>query len=200
MVTGFSVALLASAIGLTFGVIAGYFRMADRVMMPVVDGMMAIPGVLLAVALVSLLGGGLATVIIAIAIPEIPRMIRLARGVTLSVREQAFVSAAVSIGTPTPLILWRHITPNTVPTVTVQATYACASAIITEAVLSFLGVGGSTLPSWGQMIAEARSYIQTAPWLIAFPGLFLSLLVLSVNVLGDQLRDILDPRVARRTT
>ncbi len=198
LVTGFSVAVIASVIGLAFGVMSGYFRTLDRVMMPVVDGMMAIPGILLAVALVALLGGGRATVITAIAIPEIPRMIRLTRSVTLSVRQQAFVSAAVSIGTPTPLILLRHIVPNTVATVTVQATYVCASAIITEAVLSFLGIGGSALPSWGSMIAEARTYIQIAPYLIAFPGVFLSLLVLSVNVLGDQFRDILDPRVARR--
>lgn len=195
---GFAVAVIAAVFGLTIGILTGYFRAVDRVVVPLLDGMMAVPGILLAVALVSILGPNLATIIVAIAVPEIPRMARVVRGVVLSVREQQFVSAAVSIGTPVPLILTRHILPNTIGPVSVQATYACASAIITEAVLSFLGVGGTATPSWGGMIADFRQYVQIAPWLIAYPGVLLSLLVLVVNVLGDQLRELLDPRIARR--
>lgn len=195
---GFAVAVIAAVLGLTIGILTGYFRAVDRIVVPMLDGMMAIPGILLAVALVSILGPNLVTIIIAIAVPEIPRMARVVRGVVLSVREQQFVAAAVSIGTPVPLILVRHILPNTIGPVSVQATYACASAVITEAVLSFLGVGGSATPSWGGMIADFRQYIQIAPWLIAYPGALLSLLILVVNILGDQLRELLDPRLARR--
>lgn len=198
LIVGFAVAAVASVAGLALGVLTGYFRAADRLVMPFMDGLMAIPGILLAIALVSLLGASLATVVVAIAVPEMPRMVRIVRGVVLSVREQPYVAAAISIATPTPLLLWRHVVPNTVGAVTVQATYACASAIIAEAVLSFLGVAGSAVPSWGGMIAESRSYVQIAPWLIGFPGLLLSILVLAVNLLGDRLRDLLDPRIARR--
>lgn len=198
VIVGFSVAIIAALFGLTIGILTGYFRAVDRVVVPMLDGMMAIPGILLAVALVSILGPNLVTIVIAIAVPEIPRMARVVRGVVLSVREQQFVMAAVSIGTPVPLILVRHILPNTIGPVSVQATYACASAVITEAVLSFLGVGGTATPSWGGMIADFRQYVQIAPWLIAYPGVLLSILVLVVNVLGDQLREQLDPRLARR--
>lgn len=198
LVVGFSVAIIAAVLGLFIGVLTGYFHTLDRLIVPMLDGMMAIPGLLLAVALASLLGANLLTIVIAITVPEVPRMARIVRGVVLSVREQQFVSAAISVGTPTPLILWRHIVPNTVGAVTVQTTYACAAAILTEAILSFLGVSGSASLSWGGMIAESRSYFQVAPWLIAYPAILLSLLVLSVNVLGDQLREALDPRIARR--
>lgn len=198
LAVGFAVATIAAGLGLLLGILTGYFRKVDRVVVPMLDGLMAIPGILLAVALVSILGPNLLTIIIAIAVPEIPRMARVVRGVVLSVREQQFVSAARSIGTPTPLILVRHILPNTIGPVSVQATYACASAVITEAVLSFLGVGGSATPSWGGMIADFRQYVQIAPWLIAYPGVLLSILILVVNVLGDQLRELLDPRLARR--
>lgn len=198
LIVGFSVATAAALFGLIIGVMTGYFRRVDKVVVPMLDGMMAIPGLLLAVALVSLLGANLLTIIIAITVPEVPRMARVVRGVVLSVREQQFISAAVSVGTPTPLILWRHIVPNTVGAVTVQTTYVCAAAILTEAILSFLGVGGSASPSWGGMIAESRNYFQVAPWLIAYPAILLSLLVLSVNTLGDQLREVLDPRFSRR--
>jgi peptide/nickel transport system permease protein len=198
VVVGFVVAAIAAVLGLTIGMLTGYFRSVDRIVVPMLDGMMAIPGILLAVALVSILGPNLVTIIVAISVPEIPRMARVVRGVVLSVREQQFVTAAVSMGTPVPLILLRHILPNTIGPVSVQATYACASAVITEAVLSFLGVGGSATPSWGGMIADFRQYVQLAPWLIAYPGALLSLLILIVNVLGDQLRELLDPRMARR--
>lgn len=198
LIVGVTIAAVTTALGVLIGLYAGYFRLGDRILMRVMDGLMAIPGVLLAIALVSILGGGLATVVAAIAIPEIPRMARLARSVTLSLKEQAFIDASVSIGASTPKILFRHILPNAVGALTVQATYVCASAIITESILSFLGVGSPPeIPSWGNIIALGRQYFQIAPWIIFFPGLFLSVLILAINLLGDSLRDELDPRLAR---
>ncbi|MBN9062669.1 MAG: peptide ABC transporter permease [Rhizobiales bacterium 65-9] len=198
LIVGATIAAATTAFGVLIGLYAGYFRLGDRIIMRVMDGLMAIPGVLLAVALVSILGGGLATVVAAIAIPEIPRMARLARSVTLSLKEQAFVDATVSIGASTSKILFRHILPNAVGPLTVQATYVCASAIITESILSFLGVGTPPeIPSWGNIIALGRQYFQIAPWIIFFPGLCLSILILAINLLGDSLRDELDPRLAR---
>jgi len=148
---------------------------------------------------VSLAGASLSTVIIAITIPEIPRVVRLVRAVVLAVREEPYVEAAIAAGTRIPLVLTRHVLPNTIPPLIVQATYVCASAMITEAILSFLGAGTPPeIPSWGNMMAEGRTYFQLAPWIILFPGLFLAITVLSVNVLGDGLRDTLDPRIARR--
>jgi peptide/nickel transport system permease protein len=168
--------------------------------MRLMDGLMAIPGVLLAIALASLLGGGLTTIIIAIMVPDLPRMVRLVRSVVLTLKEQPFVTAAISIGTPVPKILALHILPNAVGALSVQATYVCASAIITEAVLSFLGVGAPPdVPSWGNVMAVGRQYFQIAPWIIGFPGILLSILVLAVNILGDALRDRLDPRLAQRS-
>lgn len=200
LIVGASVALATTVLGVLFGLLSGYFRLVDALLMRVMDGMMAVPGVLLAIALVSLLGGGLPTVIIAITIPEIPRMARLVRSVVLTLRELPFVTAAVSIGTSTPKVLVRHILPNAVGTLTVQATYVCASAIVTEAVLSFLGVGTPPdVPSWGNVMAVGRQYFQIAPWIIAFPGVMLSILVLAINILGDNLRDRLDPHLARRS-
>lgn len=198
LIVGLAVACATTLFGVVIGLYAGYFRLGDRIIMRVMDGMMAIPGVLLAVALVSILGGGLTTVVFAIAIPEIPRMARLARSVTLSLKEQPFISASISIGAGTPKILFRHILPNAVGALTVQATYVCASAIITESILSFLGVGSPPeIPSWGNIIALGRQYFQIAPWIIFFPGFFLSILILAINLLGDALRDELDPRLAR---
>jgi peptide/nickel transport system permease protein len=198
LIVGASIALATTVLGILIGLYAGYFRLGDRIIMRIMDGMMAIPGVLLAVALVSILGGGLWTVIIAITVPEIPRMARLVRGVTLTLKDQPFITASVSIGTSTPKILFRHILPNAVGTISVQATYVCAAAIITESILSFLGVGTPPeVPSWGNIIAVGRQYFQIAPWIIFFPGVFLSVLFLAVNILGDSLRDGLDPRLTR---
>lgn len=200
LIVGACVAAATTVFGVLFGLLSGYFRPVDRLLMRLMDGMMAIPGVLLAIALVSLLGGGLLTVVVAITIPEIPRMARLVRSVVLTLRELPFVTAAISIGTPTPKILVRHILPNAVGTLTVQATYVCAHAIIVEAVLSFLGVGTPPdVPSWGNIMAVGRQYFQIAPWIIAFPGALLSILVLAINILGDNLRDRLDPHLARRS-
>jgi peptide/nickel transport system permease protein len=196
---GLAVALLASVIGLAIGLVTGYLRWLDAVMMRVMDGLMSIPSVLLAIALISLTRASLQNVIVAIAITEIPRVVRLVRSLVLSLREQPYVEAAIASGTRLPAILLRHILPNTVAPLLVQATYICASAMITEAILSFIGAGTPpNIPSWGNIMAEARSLIQIAGTILLFPGLFLSITVLSVNLLGDGMRDALDPRLARR--
>ncbi len=199
LVVGIAVSAVAVVIGLAIGMISGYIRALDGVIMRVMDGLMAIPGILLAIALISLSGATLMTVVIAIMIPEIPRVVRLVRSVVLSVREEPYVEAAISIGTPLPLILLRHVLPNTVAPLIVQATYICASAMLTEAILGFLGAGiPPEIPSWGNIMAEGRTYFQLAPWIIFYPGIALALTVLAVNVLGDGLRDTLDPRIARK--
>ena len=199
LTVGLAVAAVSVAGGLAIGLLAGYVRWVDTVVMRVMDGVMAIPGVLLAIALISLTGAGVGNVIIAITVPEIPRVVRLVRSVVLSIREQPYVEAAVAGGTRLPRILWMHILPNTVAPLIVQATYVCASAIVIEAILSFLGAGTPPeIPSWGNIMAEGRVYVQVAPWMIFFPGVFLAVAVLAVNILGDGLRDSLDPRIARR--
>jgi peptide/nickel transport system permease protein len=198
LAVGLSVAILATTIGLAIGLITGFVRWLDAVVMRVMDGLMSIPGVLLAIALMALTKASLENVIIAITVTEVPRVVRLIRGLVLSLREQAYVDAAIASGTRTPLILLRHILPNTVAPMLVQGTYICASAMLTEAILSFLGAGMPlNIPSWGNIMAEGRSLFQLANYLIFFPGIFLSLAVLSVNLLGDGMRDALDPRLAR---
>ena len=199
LVVGLAAAALSVAIGLVIGLTAGYIRLLDAILMRVMDGLMAIPGILLAIALVSLSGASLLTVTIAITIPEIPRVVRLVRAIVLTVREEPYVEAAVAAGTRLPLILVRHVLPNTVPPLIVQATYICASAMLTEAILGFLGAGTPPeIPSWGNVMAEGRTYFQLAPWIIFFPGITLAITVLAVNVLGDGLRDTLDPRIAKK--
>jgi peptide/nickel transport system permease protein len=199
LAVGLAVAVLASVIGLGIGLVTGYLRWLDAVMMRVMDGLMSIPSVLLAIALISLTQASLKNVIIAIAITEVPRVVRLVRSLVLTLREQPYVEAAIASGTRLPAILLRHILPNTVAPLLVQGTYICASAMITEAILSFIGAGTPpSIPSWGNIMAEARSLIQVAGTILLFPGLFLSITVLSVNLLGDGMRDALDPRLARR--
>jgi peptide/nickel transport system permease protein len=179
--------------------VSGFVRWADGIVMRVMDGMMSIPPILLAVALMALTRGSVGNVITAITIAEFPRVSRLVRGVVLSLREQPYVDAAVAAGTRTPMIILRHILPNTLAPMTVQATFICASAMIVESILSFIGAGTPpNIPSWGNIMAEARSMFQIAGYLILFPGICLSLTVLAVNLLGDGLRDALDPRLARR--
>jgi peptide/nickel transport system permease protein len=196
---GFAAAVLALSAGTFFGLVAGYVRALDGFLMRIMDGLMAIPGILLAIALVSLSGASLGTVILAIFVPEIPRVARLVRSIVLSIREEPFVEAAIGLGTPVRLILWRHILPNTLPALIVQGTYIAASAILIEALLSFIGAGLSpTLPTWGNTIAEGRDVFQRAPWIILAPGAFLAATVLAINVMGDGLRDTLDPRLAKR--
>jgi peptide/nickel transport system permease protein len=199
LIAGLGAALISVSIGLAIGVVAGYFRAADAIIMRIMDGLMAIPGILLAIALVSLSGASLTTVLVAITIPEIPRVVRLVRSVVLTVRGEPYVEAAISLGTPVPVILWRHLVPNTVAPLVVQGTYIFASAILTEAILSFLGAGLSPeTSSWGNIMSEGRMYFQLRPGLILYPGILLSLTVLSVNLLGDAMRDALDPRMARK--
>lgn len=199
LIVGITVAVLSIAAGLAVGLVSGYIRWLDGIVMRVMDGLMAIPAILLAIGLVSLWGGGVLTVIIAITIPEVPRVVRLVRSIVLSVREEPYVEAAVSVGTRLPLILIRHVLPNTVAPLIVQGTYVCASAILVEAILSFLGAGiPPEVPTWGNIMAEGRVLFQVYPHNIFFPGLFLALTVLAVNVLGDGLRDTLDPRMAKQ--
>jgi len=198
LVVGVSVALASVAIGLVIGLLAGYFRLLDAIIMRVMDGLMAIPAILLAIALVSLSGASLLTVILAIVIPEIPRVVRLVRSIVLTIREEPYVEAAISVGTPTPKILWRHVLPNTVAPLIVQGTFICGSAILLEAILSFLGVGiPPETPTWGNIMAEGRDLFQIYPHSIFWPGVFLTLTVLAVNMLGDGLRDTIDPRMSK---
>jgi peptide/nickel transport system permease protein len=199
LLIGLGAAALATGIGLVIGLISGFFKWVDAVMMRAMDGVMAIPSILLAIAVVSLSGASVSTVLVAITIPEIPRVARLVRSVVLSAREEPYVEAAISIGSSLPKIMWRHLMPNTVAPLIVQATYVCAFAILTEAVLSFLGTGISPeTPTWGNIIAGGRAYFQIKPSLIFWPGLLLSLSILSINLIGDAARDALDPRLKRR--
>ncbi|TMJ83182.1 MAG: ABC transporter permease [Alphaproteobacteria bacterium] len=198
LLVGFSVAAFSSVIGLAIGLVAGFVRWADAVLMRVMDGLMSIPPILLAVALMALTRGSVGNVILAITIAEIPRVSRLVRSVVLSLREQPYVDAAVAAGTRTPMIMLRHILPNTLAPMTVQATYICASAMIIEAILSFIGAGTPPItPSWGNIMAEGRALWQVKPFIVFFPAVFLSITVLSVNLLGDGWRDALDPRMAK---
>lgn len=199
LIAGLGAAAVSVTLGLCIGIIAGWFRTLDGLIMRTMDAIMAIPGILLAIALVSVTGASLTTVLTAITLPEIPRVVRLVRGQILSVRGEPYVEAALALGTPLPLLLWRHLAPSTVAPLTVQGTYVFASAMLTEAILSFLGAGiPPEIASWGNIMSEGRLYFRLLPGLILFPGLFLSLTVLSVNLLGDALRDALDPKMARR--
>ena len=199
LAVGLVVAVISVAIGLAIGLVAGYVRWIDGIVMRFMDGLMAIPAILLAIALVSLSSAGLAAVIVAIVVPEVPRVVRLVRSVVLSVREEPYVEAAVAAGTPGPALVVRHILPNTVPPLIVQATYIAASAILIEAILSFLGVGiPPETPTWGNIMAEGRTLFRVYPHTILYPGILLALTILSVNLLGDGLRDTLDPRMRRR--
>ena len=199
LIVGISVALLSTVIGLAIGLITGFLRWADAIIMRIMDGLMSIPSILLAIALMALTKASIENVIIAITLAEIPRVVRLVRSLVLSLREQPYVEAATASGTPLVKTLVKHILPNTMAPLLVQATYICASAMITEAILSFIGAGTPpNIPSWGNIMAEARSMFQIASYLIIFPAVFLSLTVLAVNFLGDGMRDALDPRLSRR--
>lgn len=200
LVVGVTVAVLSVAVGLAIGLVSGYVRWLDGVLMRVMDGLMAIPAILLAIALVSLSrGAGLRTVILAIVIPEVPRVVRLVRAVVLSVREEPYVEAARALGAPTAVVLLRHVLPSTLAPLVVQGTFVCASAILVEAILSFLGVGiPPETPTWGNIMAEGRALFRILPHNILFPSVFLAATVLAVNMLGDGLRDLLDPRVRKQ--
>ena len=199
LLVGISSALVALTFGILLGLSAGYLRRLDGPLMRVMDGVMAIPAILLAIALVALWKASLLTVVVAIAIPEIPRVTRLVRSLVLTIREEPYVEAAVALGTSTPRIMFGHILPNTIAPLLVQGTFICASAILVEAILSFLGVGLPTdIPTWGNIMAEGRVQFIAYPHNVFFPGIFLAMTVLAVNIFGDGLRDTLDPRMARR--
>ena len=199
LIVGLSVAAFSSIVGLALGILCGYFRRVDGIVMRIMDGLMAIPSILLAIALITLTRPSLGIVILAIVIPEVPRIVRVVRAVVLSIRSQPYIESAIAGGTKNTKLLLRHVLPNTLAPLIVQATYVCASAMLIEASLSFLGAGvPPEVPSWGNIIAQGRTFFQIAPWTIFIPGTFLALTVLAVNLLGDGLRDRLDPRLARR--
>jgi peptide/nickel transport system permease protein len=196
---GIAVAVLATIFGVLIGLTSGFVRWADGPIMRFMDGLMAIPGILLAIALMAVTKASITTVIVAITVPEIPRVARLVRSLALTLREQLYVEAAHAVGTRLPTILWRHVLPNTVAPLIVQATFVAASAVLIEAALSFLGVGiPATTPSWGNMMAEGRNFVAVAFHIILYPGVLLAVTVLAINLLGDGLRDALDPRIARQ--
>jgi peptide/nickel transport system permease protein len=199
LIVGILTALVALAFGIAFGLTAGYLRWLDGILMRVMDGVMAIPAILIAIALVALWGASLPTVIVAIAVPEIPRVTRLVRSLVLTIREEPYVEAAIALGTPTLKIMFGHILPNTIAPLIVQGTFICANGILIEAILSFLGVGlPPDIPTWGNIMAEGRVQFIEFPHNVFFPGVFLAVTVLAVNILGDGLRDTLDPKMAKR--
>lgn len=199
LVIGVAVAIVSVAVGLVIGLISGYIRWADGIIMRIMDGLMAIPGILLAIALVSIWRAGLITVIFAIVVPDVPRVVRLVRSVVLTVREEPYVEGAISVGTPTWTLMFRHILPNTIAPLIVQGTFIAASAILAEAILSFLGIGiPPEIPSWGNIMAEGRTLFRVFPHNILYPGIFLALTVLAINIMGDGLRDTLDPKMSKK--
>lgn len=199
LMVGVFVAVIAVSLGLVIGMAAGYIRWLDGIVMRIMDGLMAIPGILLAIALVSIWRAGLITVIFAIVVPEVPRVVRLVRSIVLTVREEPYVEGAISVGTPTWTLMMRHILPNTIAPLIVQATFTAAAAIITEAILSFLGIGiPPETPTWGNIMAEGRTLFRIFPHNILYPGIFLALAVLAINVMGDGLRDTLDPKMSKK--
>ena len=199
LAVGIAVSLIAVAIGTMIGLISGYIRWLDGIIMRFMDGLMAIPGILLAIALVSIWRAGLITVIFAIVVPDVPRVVRLVRSIVLTVREEPYVEGAVSVGTPTWVLMFRHILPNTIAPLIVQGTFIAAAAILAEAALSFLGIGiPPEIPSWGNIMAEGRTLFRVFPHNIFYPGIFLAFTVLAINIMGDGLRDTLDPKMSKK--
>ena len=199
LAVGVSVAIIAVAIGVVIGLISGYIRWLDGIIMRVMDGLMAIPGILLAIALVSIWRAGLITVVFAIVVPDVPRVVRLVRSIVLTVREEPYVEGAISVGTPTWILMFRHILPNTVAPLIVQGTFLAAAAILVEAALSFLGIGiPPEIPSWGNIMAEGRTLFRVFPHNIFYPAIFLAVTVLAINIMGDGLRDTLDPKMSKK--
>jgi peptide/nickel transport system permease protein len=199
LAVGVSVALIAIAVGVVIGLVSGYIRWADGFIMRIMDGLMAIPGILLAIALVSIWRAGLVTVIFAIVVPDVPRVVRLVRSIVLTVREEPYVEGAISVGTPTWVLMFRHILPNTIAPLIVQGTFIAAAAILVEAALSFLGIGiPPEIPSWGNIMAEGRTLFRVFPHNIFYPGIFLAFTVLAINIMGDGLRDTLDPKMSKK--
>jgi peptide/nickel transport system permease protein len=195
LLIGGLVAIFATLIGTILGLIAGYYPRIDRVLMRLMDSLMAFPAVVLAVAIMAAVGPQISNVVIALSVVYMPRIARLVRSVVLVVREMQYIEAARSVGLQDGRILLRHILPNCLPVLSVQSTFIFAEAVLAEAALSFLGVGTPPfIPSWGIILGEARTYIRDAPWMMLLPGICLSITVLGLNVMGDGLRDLLDPR------
>ncbi len=199
LLVGFSVAVIVTVFGLAIGLVTGYYRTLDNIVMRVMDGLMAFPSLLLALALIAVLGASIQNVLIAISVVQTPRMVRLVRSSVLFLREQMYVDAARAMGAPVWRILLWHIAPNTMAPIMVQATFVFALAIITEANLSFLGAGvPPRTPTWGNIMGQGRTFLTIAPWIVIFPGVLLALTVMAINLVGDGLRDALDPRLRRR--
>lgn len=195
---GLGVAILSSIVGIFIGLLAGFFRQLDGLLSRLIDAMMAFPDILLAIALVSILGGSMVNVILALSIVYAPRIARIVRASTLVIRELPYVEAARALGTSTPRIMTTHVLRNIMSPIIVQGTFIFAYAMLAEAGLSFLGVGvDPSTPTWGTMINEGRQYIDQASYLIFFPGIAISVSVLSLQLVGDGLRDALDPRLAK---
>lgn len=194
---GLSVAVLSSALGMLLGLYASYYRVLDNLLMRICDGLMSIPGVLLAIALMAGLGPRTENVIIALCVVFTPYIARVVRASALVVREETYIEAERALGASDWRIIWRHIMPNTLSPLVVQATFIFADAIITEAALSFLGVGvPAPEPSWGNILYDGKQVIFNAWWMTAFPGLMIIFSVLGLNLLGDGLRDLIDPHVS----
>ena len=199
LIVGSLVAFISVGCGLVIGLVTGYVRALDGIVMRIMDGLMAIPDILLAIAMMAIFRASISNVVIAVTVPQVPRVVRLVRAVVLTIRERPYIEAAHSIGTRFRRVLTKHLLPNTIAPLIVQATYTGAAAVLTEAGLSFLGAGTPpNIPSWGNMMAEGRTFFQVAAWILLFPGLFLAVTVLAVNLLGDGLRDAFDPRLRRR--
>ncbi len=200
LTVGLAVAAISIAGGLVIGLLAGFVRLFDSIAMRVMDGLMSIPSILLAVALIALTGASMGNVITAITISEIPRVARLTRSVVLSIKERPYVEAAIAVGTRFHHLLLRHVLPNAAAPLLVQGSYIFASAVLVEAALSFIGAGTPpSSPSWGNIIAEGRAVFQIAPHIVIFPGIALAMTVLAVNLIGDGLRDAFDPHFVGRT-
>ena len=196
MVVGGAVVLLSFAAGIAFGLVGGFYRALDNVLMRIMDGLMAFPGIILAIALMASLGPSVTNVIVALGIVQIPRVARIVRGSVLVIRETPYVEAALALGVADHTVLWKHVLPNCLSPVIVQGTFIFAAAVLGEAALSFLGVGvPPQVPSWGNVLAEGRLYLQQAPWLTLFPGAAIMTCILGLNLFGDGLRDLLDPKL-----
>ncbi|HKO21048.1 MAG TPA: ABC transporter permease [Candidatus Eisenbacteria bacterium] len=196
MIVGASVVGLSFVAGVAFGVVGGYFRRLDNVLMRVMDGLMAFPGIILAIAMMASLGPSVLNVIVALGVVYVPRVARIVRGSVLVIRETPYVEAARALGIGDTRIIARHVLPNCMSPVIVQGTFIFAAAVLGEAALSFLGVGvPPQIPSWGNVLAEGRSYLQQAPWLTLFPGAAIMASILGLNLFGDGLRDLLDPKL-----
>lgn len=198
MSVGFSVALISSVLGLIVGIYASYYKWLDHLLMRIADGIMAFPGLLLALALMAALGAQVSNVVIAVSIVATPYIARVVRSEALALKEQTFIEATRALGASNARIMWLHIAPNTLSSLIVQATFIFAEAIIIEAALSFLGAGvPAPGPSWGNILSDGKTYIYKAWWMTFFPGVTITLSIIGLNLFGDGLRDLLDPHSSR---